>query len=72
MSKYMKPEAKVAIPKHKHCIVCSTPISFDREFCGPACEDDFKRRERKRKLTFIVVLLMFPVLFFLLTLFRPR
>ncbi|MGA2971351.1 MAG: DUF2116 family Zn-ribbon domain-containing protein [Candidatus Bathyarchaeia archaeon] len=70
MSKYMKQAEKVAIAKHKHCVMCSTPIPMDRDFCGPMCEDEHKRAERKRKYTFIVVLLMFPVLFFLLTLFR--
>ncbi|MGA8858139.1 MAG: DUF2116 family Zn-ribbon domain-containing protein [Candidatus Bathyarchaeia archaeon] len=70
MSKYMKQAEKVTIPKHRHCGVCSTPIEMDREFCGPMCEDQFKRSERKRKYTFIIVLMMFPILFFVLTLFR--
>lgn len=70
MSKYIKQEVKATVPKHRHCVVCSTPISFDKEFCGPNCEDQFKRTERKRKYTFIVILLMFPVLFLVLTLFR--
>jgi len=70
MSKYMKQAEKVATAKHRHCVVCSTPIPIDREFCGPMCEDQFKRSERKRKYTFILVLLMFPILFLLLTLFR--
>jgi predicted nucleic acid-binding Zn ribbon protein len=70
MSKYMKQAEKVTIPKHRHCVMCSTPISVDREFCGQMCEDQFKRSERKRKYTFIIVLLMFPVLFFLLAFLR--
>jgi predicted nucleic acid-binding Zn ribbon protein len=70
MSKYIKPEAKVTIPKHRHCIVCSTPISFDKEFCGPNCQDQFKRQEKKRKYMFIAILLMFPALFLILTLLR--
>ena len=70
MSKYMKQAEKVAIAKHRHCVMCSTPISMDREFCGSMCEDQFKRSERKRKYTFMIVLLMFPVLFFLLVLLR--
>lgn len=72
MSKYMKPEVKSAVPKHRHCNVCATPISFDKEFCGPNCEDQFKRGERKRRYTFILILLMFPVVFLLLTVLRPR
>jgi predicted nucleic acid-binding Zn ribbon protein len=66
----MKQAEKVSIPKHKHCGVCSTPIGMDRDFCGQICEDQFKRSERKRKYTFIVVLMMFPILFFVLTLFH--
>jgi predicted nucleic acid-binding Zn ribbon protein len=72
MSKYLRPEQqKAGVPKHKHCAVCSTPISMDKEFCGPACEDKFKRTERRRKYVFILILLMFPVLFLVLSLFRP-
>lgn len=71
MSKYLKPEIKASIPKHRHCLVCSTPIPLEKEFCGPNCEDTFKKAERRRKYQFIIILLMFPALFFLLTLFRP-
>ena len=70
MSKYMKQEQKASIPKHRHCIVCSTPISIEQQFCGLSCEDEFKRAERKRKYTFIVILAMFPILFLILTLLR--
>ena len=70
MSKYMKQAEKVTVPKHRHCAVCSTPVGMDREFCGSMCEDQFKRAERKRKYTFIVVLMMFPILFLVLTLLR--
>jgi predicted nucleic acid-binding Zn ribbon protein len=70
MSKYMKQEERASIPKHRHCVVCSTPVSMDKEFCGPNCEDQFKRGERKRKYTFIAILLLFPVLFLVLTLLR--
>jgi predicted nucleic acid-binding Zn ribbon protein len=71
MSKYIKQETKASVPKHRHCAVCATPIAFEKEFCGPNCEDQFKRSERKRKYTFILILLMFPVIFLLLTMFRP-
>ncbi|HUO41819.1 MAG TPA: DUF2116 family Zn-ribbon domain-containing protein [Methylomirabilota bacterium] len=70
MSKYMKQEQKASVPKHRHCIMCSTPISLEEQFCGPNCEDQFKRSERKRKYTFLAILLMFPILFFVLALFR--
>jgi len=70
MSKYMKPEARVTIPKHKHCLVCATPVPFEKEYCGPACEEKFKSSERRRKYMFILVLLMFPLFFLVLTLLR--
>ena len=72
MSKYLKPEQRATIPKHRHCVVCANPITMDREFCGPNCEDQFRRGERKKKYTFILILLMFPVVFLLLTVLRPR
>lgn len=72
MSKYIKREEKTVIPRHRHCVVCSTPIGMDKEFCGPNCEDEFKRSERKKKYMFFVILLMFPVLFLILTLFSRR
>jgi len=67
MSKYFKAEAERGIPKHRHCIVCSTPISFDKEFCGPNCEDQFKRAERRRKYSMVAIIAMFPLLYFVLT-----
>ena len=74
MSKYLKPDQqKAGISKHRHCVVCATPVPMDKEFCGPNCEDQFKRAERKKKYTFILILLMFPVLFLVLTLLaRPK
>jgi predicted nucleic acid-binding Zn ribbon protein len=72
MSKYFKKDEKTGIPKHRHCVVCATPIAMDREFCGPNCEGQFKRAERKRKYTFIVILMMFPLLFLVLNLFLKR
>lgn len=70
MSKYVKQAEKVTMPRHRHCVVCSSPIPMEREFCGPNCEDQFKRGERKRKYTFIGILMLFPVLFLILTLFK--
>jgi len=73
MSKYLRPEQqKATIPKHRHCVVCSSPISMDKEFCSTNCEDQFKRTERKRKYTFIAILLMFPVLILVLSLLSRR
>lgn len=72
MSKYLKKEDRPTIPKHRHCVVCATPTQYEKEFCGPNCEAQFKRTERKRKYTFVVILLLFPVLFFVMTLFGRR
>jgi len=71
MSKYLKQAEKVSIPRHRHCVVCATPIALEREFCSQNCEDEFRRAERKRKYMMIVpLLLIFP--FFLLILFMGR
>ena len=70
MSKYLKQAEKVSVPRHRHCIVCSTPIAVEREFCSTACEDEFKRIERKRKYTMFIPLLLLPVLFLVLLLLR--
>jgi predicted nucleic acid-binding Zn ribbon protein len=67
MSKYLKQAEKVSVPRHRHCIVCATPISLEKEFCGSICEDQYKRVERKRKYQLVIpMLIMFPVLFLLL------
>ena len=67
MSKYLKQAEKFSVPRHRHCVVCATPIPIEREFCGSNCEDEFKRTERKRKYMMVIpILLIFP--FFLLIL----
>jgi len=69
MSKYLKQAEKVSIPRHRHCIVCATPISIEKEFCGSECEDQFKKAERRRKYMMIVpILLIFPFFFLILLL----
>jgi predicted nucleic acid-binding Zn ribbon protein len=72
MSKYLKQAEKVSVPRHRHCIVCATPIAMDREFCGSSCEDEYKRMERKRKYMMIVPLLIIFPLFLVLILFSHR
>jgi predicted nucleic acid-binding Zn ribbon protein len=69
MSKHQKDAAPVIV-KHKHCVICSTPIPMSKDFCSEACEGENKRLSRRRKYTFIATLAMFPVLLILLTLFR--
>ena len=69
MSKYQKESAPVIV-KHKHCLVCATPIPMSKDFCSTTCEDESKRLSRRRKYTFILTLAMFPVLFLLLFVLR--
>jgi predicted nucleic acid-binding Zn ribbon protein len=71
MSKYQKETAHVIV-KHKHCIVCATPIPMSKDFCSTTCEDENKRLRRRRKYTFIATLAMFPILLLLLTLLGRR
>jgi predicted nucleic acid-binding Zn ribbon protein len=69
MSKYLKQAEKVSVPRHRHCIVCATPIGIEREFCSSNCEDEFKKAERKRKYMMIVpILLIFPLFLVLILL----
>jgi len=70
MSKYLKQAEKVSVPRHRHCVMCSSPISMDREFCGASCEDEFKRVEKKRKYQMFIPLLLLPLIFIILLLLR--
>jgi predicted nucleic acid-binding Zn ribbon protein len=72
MSKYLKQAEKVSIPRHRHCIVCSTPIAMEREFCSTSCEDEFKRMEKKRKYQMFIPLLLLPIVFVVLLLISHR
>jgi predicted nucleic acid-binding Zn ribbon protein len=69
VSKYQKESAPVIV-KHKHCLICATPIPMSKDFCSTTCEDENKRLGRRRKYTFILTLAMFPVLFILLFVLR--
>ena len=71
MSKHQKETAPVVV-KHRHCVICSTPIPMSKEFCSPKCEDESKRIARRRKYTFILTLAMFPVLLLLFMLIPRR
>ena len=70
MSKYRK-EEKPAIFKHRHCTVCGAPVSMSEKYCGPKCEDEYKKASRRRTYTFIATLAVFPVLLAILMFLRP-
>ena len=57
---------------HRHCIVCATPIFMGDIFCGPVCEETFKRADRRRKRTMLLPLLLFFPFFLLLLLLGRR
>jgi predicted nucleic acid-binding Zn ribbon protein len=63
-----KVAAHTSLVKHKHCPICQTPISMSKEFCSGKCEDENKRIGRQRRNRFIMMMLLFPVIFVLLTL----
>jgi len=71
MSKFMK-EAQPKVVKHRHCVVCHTPVfEMDREFCGQKCQDEFKKTERSRKYTTLIMVLLFPIIILIMMLLRP-
>jgi predicted nucleic acid-binding Zn ribbon protein len=62
-----KVEAKAALVKHKHCPICQTPISMSKDFCSKDCEQESKRMDRSRRNRFILLMMMFPILFLILS-----
>lgn len=63
-----KLEGRAALVKHKHCTICQTPVPMSKQFCSKECEQESKRLDRKRRNRFILLMMMFPVLFLVLTL----
>jgi predicted nucleic acid-binding Zn ribbon protein len=63
-----KKEVKPQLFKHKHCPICSIPIPMDKEFCSPACEEKYKKAARRQRYSFVITLLLFPIIFILLLL----
>jgi len=71
MSKFMK-EAQPKVVKHRHCTVCHTPVlEMDRNFCSQKCQDEFKKSERSRKYTMLMMVFLFPTILLILMLLRP-
>jgi len=65
MYKYIEQAEQSSIPLHRHCVVCATPIFTFEQFCGPECENAFKRVESRRKYMMLLPILII-FLFFLL------
>jgi predicted nucleic acid-binding Zn ribbon protein len=49
MPKPLKNE--ITASKHKHCIVCGTPVEVNQDFCSENCEKEFEKLARRRKYT---------------------
>lgn len=60
------------VDDHRHCLGCGRAISRNEQFCSPECEQTFfasAQKERRRNLTFLVILGMFLSLIFIVQLF---
>jgi len=44
---------------------------MSEKYCGPKCEDEYKKASRRRTYTFIATLAVFPVLLAILMFLRP-
>jgi len=61
--------APLQLLQHKHCKVCGKAIPASRELCSGKCEQDWARREKKRKNTmlyYFIGLIATLILLFLL------
>ncbi|MEM3381881.1 MAG: DUF2116 family Zn-ribbon domain-containing protein [Candidatus Bathyarchaeia archaeon] len=61
-------EAQPSIPKHRHCNICGISISPDKIYCSKNCEAEYKKMSRRRTYTFILTLLIFPIIMILMLL----
>jgi len=72
MSKFVK-EAQPKVVKHRHCVVCHTPVlEMDKDYCSQKCQDQFKKAERSRKYTTLIMVLVFPTILLIMLLLTPR
>ena len=67
MKRYSK-EEKYSIFKHHHCQICEAPIPMDKKFCSKKCEEEFKRIEKRRKYSTLLMFIMIPALLLIMTL----
>lgn len=46
---------------HKHCVICGTPIPFDKKVCSPKCQDVLTQRQAKIRKTKLISYAMFVI-----------
>ncbi|MEM2897106.1 MAG: DUF2116 family Zn-ribbon domain-containing protein [Candidatus Bathyarchaeia archaeon] len=68
MKKYSREEDKFAVFKHHHCQICEAPVPMDKKFCSKKCEEEFERLEKRKKYSTLLMLIMIPALFLIMTL----
>jgi len=44
---------------------------MSEKYCGPKCEDEYKKMSRRKTYTFVATLALFPVLLAILMFLRP-
>ena len=64
MSRHKK-EKNSSLLKHRHCVACGISISVDKQFCGQECEGEFKKFSKRRKMQFIIPLVLYGLIFLL-------
>lgn len=42
---------RAPVPDHKHCLVCSKPISLNQQTCSPECQQAFTRQLKSQRRT---------------------
>ncbi|HEX9196221.1 MAG TPA: DUF2116 family Zn-ribbon domain-containing protein [Candidatus Bathyarchaeia archaeon] len=55
MSKYQRGDPP-ALPRHRHCNSCGSPVDMGKEFCSDKCRVAYKRSSRAKTRTFILVI----------------
>ncbi|MEM3517038.1 MAG: DUF2116 family Zn-ribbon domain-containing protein [Candidatus Bathyarchaeia archaeon] len=66
MKKHSKED--YSIFKHHHCQICEMPIPMDKKFCSKKCEEEFKKIEKRRKYSTLLMLIMIPALLLIMAL----
>jgi predicted nucleic acid-binding Zn ribbon protein len=42
---------KKGLHLHRHCVVCGKMVPEDKEFCSVSCEEAYKKREKRYRMT---------------------
>ena len=70
MSRFIK-EAQTKVPKHRHCAICHSPVlDMDKEYCSQKCQDEAAKAERNRKITTLIMILVFPAILLVMMFLR--